>query len=134
MSMIPNNTVIVIADGREARFLRNAGDEQRLELVQDKMVDGTDHETGPAGVQPPENDPMESGFANKVAHRINAAVLKNQIDHLVIAADPTTLGEIRKLLHKESAAKLIGDIAKDWTNTPLPDIAAGLANLKMAAD
>ena len=53
--------------------------------------------------------------------------MKNRYAHLVLIADPTTLGRIRPLLHKEVQARLLGDIAKDLTNAPLEDIQKALA-------
>jgi len=42
-------------------------------------------------------------------------------------ADPITLGRIRPLLHKETQARLLDDLAKNFTNAPLEDIQRALA-------
>ena len=34
--------------------------------------------------------------------QVNEAALKQQYEHLVLVADPTTLGRVRPLLHKEA--------------------------------
>ncbi len=59
--------------------------------------------------------------------QLNEDALNNRYAHLVLVADPTTLGRIRPLLHKEVQARLLGDIAKDLTNAPLADIQKALA-------
>ena len=69
----------------------------------------------------------EATFAKQVAEQLNEDALKNRYAHLVLIADPTTLGRIRPLLHKETQARLLGDIAKDLTNAPLADIQKALA-------
>lgn len=133
MSMIPNNTLVVVADGGSARFFRNTGDESSLNLIQDKMFDETAaSETGPSGSQPQDNDRGESAFAHFLAKKLNDAALHHQFDHLVLAADPTTLGELRKMLHKEVTGRTIAEVSKDWTNTPTDTITKALDELKIA--
>lgn len=64
-------------------------------------------EQGPAGHRPPESDEQatdEATFAKRLAQRLNAAALNNEYDHLVLAADPQTLGQIRPQLHKGGRA------------------------------
>jgi protein required for attachment to host cells len=53
--------------------------------------------------------------------------LKNRYAHLILIADPQTLGRIRPLLHKETQERLIKDLAKDFTNAPLEDIQRALS-------
>ena len=60
--------------------------------------------------------------AKQVAEQLNEDALNNRYAHLVLIADPTTLGRIRPLLHKETQSRLLADIAKDLTNAPLEDI------------
>lgn len=133
MSMIPNQTLVVIADGGSARFFRNAGDEANLQLVQDKTFDETAAaETAPAGSQPKDIDRDESAFAHFVAKKLNASALNHKFDHLIVAADPITLGEMRKIFHTEVTNRMIAEVAKDWTNTPKEQIIKALDELKIA--
>ena len=44
----------------------------------------------------------------------------------MLIADPTTLGRIRPLLHKEVQQRLIAEIGKTLTNAPLEDIERAL--------
>ena len=133
MSMIPHNTLVVVADGRAARLFRNQGDESALKLHQTELLDTSDAlDSGPSGSQPRDNDVGEAAFVKVLADRINRSALRNGFDHIVLVADPSTLGEIRKQLHKEVDARMIADVAKDWTNTPLEQIEKALHDLRVA--
>ncbi len=133
MSMIPHNTLVVVADGRAARLFRNQGDESALKLHQTELLDTSDAlDSGPSGSQPRDNDVGEAAFVKVLADRINRSALRNGFDHIVLVADPSTLGEIRKQLHKEVDARMIADVAKDWTNTPLDQIEKALHDLRVA--
>ena len=133
MSMIPHNTLVVVADGRAARLFRNHGDESALKLHQTETMDTSDAlDAGPSGSQPRDNDVGEAAFVKVLAERINRSALRNGFEHIVIVADPSTLGEIRPQLHKEVGARMIAEVAKDWTNTPLEQIEAALHGLRVA--
>ena len=54
--------------------------------------------------------------------RLNAAALNNEYEHLVLMADPQTLGQIRPQLHKETERRIVMEVAKTFTNAPLEDI------------
>ena len=133
MSMIPHNTLVVVADGRAARLFRNLGDESALKLHQTHAMDTSDAlDAGPSGSQPRDNDVGEAAFVKVLADRINRSALRNGFDHIVLVADPSTLGEIRRQLHKEVDARMIAEVSKDWTNTPLDQIEKALHELRVA--
>ena len=48
--------------------------------------------------------------------------LRNEFESLIIVAPPKTLGELRKHYHKEVEKRLAGEIAKDLTGHPVPEI------------
>ncbi|MGV8958825.1 MAG: host attachment protein [Stenotrophomonas sp.] len=57
-----------------------------------------DQAQGPSGRSPPEASAEQTGeatFAKKITHRLNAAALNQEFEHLFLVADPKTLGEIR---------------------------------------
>ena len=126
MSLIPANTWVVVADGRDVRVLRNVGTETDLKLHQAPPPALDEADTGPSGAQPPDSDTDEAAFVKKVAHWINKQALTHKFEHLVLVADASSLGEIRPQLHKEVQSRLIAEIAKDWTNMPLADIEKAL--------
>lgn len=131
MDKIPAGTLVVVADGAGARMFRNVGDDRRLSLQQHELLELMNaNDEGPAGVQPPEADGQaldEATFAKQLALRLNAGALRNDYDHLVLAADPQTLGQVRPLLHQEVTRRLLGELAKTLTNSPLEDIERALS-------
>lgn len=131
MDRIPAGAWVVVADGEGARIFRNTGDGRRLALQQQAVLEAVGiNDDGPAGVAPPEatgSQIDEATFAKQLAQRLNAAALDNEYQHLVLVADPQTLGRMRPLLHKETLRRQVGELAKTLTNTPLEDIERALA-------
>lgn len=126
MSLIPANTWVVVADGREVRLLQNVGTESDLKLHQAEAPSLDETNTGPSGAQPPDNDTEEAVFVKKVANWLNKQALTHKFEHLVLVADASSLGEIRPQLHKEVQSRLIAEISKVWTNMPVADIEKAL--------
>ncbi|HSM10019.1 MAG TPA: host attachment family protein [Lysobacter sp.] len=129
---IPAGTLVVVADGEGARVFRNVanGNGEGLTLKQFDLLELMNmNDDGPAGVQPAESTGQqidEATFAKQLALRLNAGALKDDYAHLVLIADPQTLGQMRPLLHKETRQRLLGEIAKTLTNSPLEDIERAL--------
>lgn len=130
MPQLPTGTLVVVADGEKARWFRNVGDGKELRLRQETMMDAHDiFPQGPSGVAPPElagQDKDEASFAMHVADRLNHGALNHEYADLVLVADPQTLGKMRPQLHKETLARLRGEVAKTLTNSPLEDITVAL--------
>ena len=131
MDNIPAGTLVVVADGGSARVFRNVGDPPELSLQQVDLLEVMNvNDEGPSGVQPGGNDGYqtdEATFARQLARRLNDGALQQRYAHVVLVADPRTLGEIRPQLHKEVHDRLIGEIDRDLTNVPLPDIERALS-------
>lgn len=133
MGKIPTDTWVVVADGSKARMFRNVGEGIKLSLKQDHLLDSQDMEAegGPSGRQPPETAGSyidEATFAKELANRLNAAALKEEFAHLFLVADPQTLGQLRPQLHQETTKRLVGELAKTLTNSPLADIEKALSS------
>lgn len=130
MNKIPAGTWVVVADGTQARMLRNVGTDATLSLKQDRLLQPKDLiNDGPAGRQPPERseeDIDEATFAKQLVKRLNAAALSDEFAHLILVADPRTLGEMRPLLHQETSKRLVGEINKTLTGSTLEDIERAL--------
>ena len=130
---IPAGTLVVVADGEGARVFRNVanGNGEGLTLKQFDLLELMNmNDDGPAGVQPAESTGQqidEATFAKQLALRLNDGALKGEYEHLVLIADPQTLGQMRPLLHKETRQRLLGEIAKTLTNSPLQDIERALS-------
>ena len=130
MTLIPSGTLVVVADGGSARLFRNRGDERAIALHQVELRELMNmDDDGPAGSMPHESTGQqidEATFAKQLALALNDGALKHQYEHLVLAADPTTLGRMRPLLHKEVQARIIAELSKTLTNAPLEDIERAL--------
>ncbi|MBD7988711.1 host attachment protein [Luteimonas sp. Sa2BVA3] len=130
MTMVPNDALVVVADGGNARLFRNRGDERALSLHQVELRELVNmDDDGPAGSMPHESTGAqidEATFAKQLALALNDGALKQAFAHLVLVADPTTLGRMRPLLHKEVQQRLLLEVPKTLTNSPLPDIEAAL--------
>ena len=141
---LPNNTLILVADGRKALFLRNQGDEQRIDLRtashrtrddrkdSDIKTDASGQSPAPAGTglpggtmgEPDFHQQEEDRFARDLAEKVNAMALAGQFDALVVVAPARTMGELRPLWHKEVGARIVGEHVKEMTDRPIPDIEA----------
>ncbi len=122
---------VMVADGTEARLFTNVGNVTHVSLKQQQHVTPENLlDDGPSGRRPPEEDEQasdEATFAKQLAQRLNSAALNNSFEHLVLMADPQTLGQMRPQLHMETQKRLTGEIAKTMTKAPLEDIERALA-------
>lgn len=130
MDKIPGGTLVVVADGEGARVFRNVGDDRNLTLKQEDLLELMNmNDDGPAGSIPAESTGKqidEATFSKQLALRLNHGALNNLYAHLVLVADPQSLGRIRPLLHKETQQRMLGEIAKTLTNAPLEQIEQAL--------
>lgn len=131
MPSIPAQTLIVVADGTGARLFRNVGNAAKPALSQIDMAEVVDlDDDGPSGSAPPDSTPQqldEATFAKQLAHRLNRGALTGRYEHLVLIADPQTLGQMRPQLHKETLSRMLAEIGKTLTNSPVEDIERALA-------
>jgi protein required for attachment to host cells len=147
---VPNNAVVLVADGRKMLFLRNAGDAQAPNLTvehaeeQSNPSDG-EQKTDQAGRAASTrgnggfaagggtmgevdfHQQEEDRFAADTAALLKKRALNNDFETLIIVAPPKTLGELRKHYHKEVSGRLAGELAKDLTGHPIADIEKALA-------
>ena len=65
---------------------------------------------------------QEDNFAHQVADMLKQKALANEYEHLIVVAPPKALGELRKHYHKEVESRIAGEVAKDLTNMPVPEI------------
>ena len=137
---IPHDAWVVVADGEKALFLRNEGDgvHPYLQVFREEEIDNPPNREQAAnrrGRQGDANSPHKSAyedtdwkqlgkdrFAKDMADILYRGAHANKFDKLVIAADPSTLGNLRKELHKAVQEKVIAEIDKDLTNHDLDGI------------
>ncbi|WOE74129.1 host attachment family protein [Alterisphingorhabdus coralli] len=125
-STIPANCLVVVATGAEAKLYRNVGEDNALKLRAEGTLTPKDLlSEGPSGGHVPSSSPKETDeatFSKQLAHHLYAMEQKGDYNHLVLAADPDSLGEIRPLLHKEVTDKIVLEMAKTLTNSSIKDI------------
>ena len=138
---VPHDSFVLVADGRKMLFFRNEGDSEFLKLeVEGKRIHdvGEDRDmktdepgrtfdaSGGAGRSAYEEVDFhqleEDRFAADAAEMLKQRALRNEFESLIIVAPPRTLGELRKHYHKEVEKRLTGEIAKDLTGHPVPEI------------
>lgn len=141
---LPADTLVLVADGRKALFLRNRGDDRQIDLrttAHQERDDRKDSEikTAPAGQSPaPAGTGLPGGtmgepdfhqqeedrFARDLAEKVNSMALAGKIAALIVIAPARTMGELRPLWHKETSARIIGEHVKEMTDRPISDIEA----------
>ncbi len=131
MDRTPADAMVVVADGESARVFRNVGADAALSLQQQELVTAKHiRDENPSGSAPTEQSPHEAdeaGFAKQLAQRLNHGALTNAYAHLVLVADPQTLGQMRPQLHKETLQRMHGELAKTLTNSSVHDIERSLS-------
>jgi len=131
---IPHNALVALANGEKFLIMRNAGLplEPRLERVADLDLELTNFSAGvrhqdPAGQRNGSTDIDELAHGAAIAEWLNGRALQGELDDVVIAADPKTLGQIRQHCHKELARRIVGELDKDLTNSPVKTVEQVLA-------
>ena len=137
---LPNQALVLVADGRKMLFFRNHGDENQIDLrteAHDERADAKDSELktdGPgtqaqsAGYGRPAMDETdfhqleEDRWVKDAAEELNKRALRNDYDALAIIAPPRALGVLRKALHKEAEKRIVVTLNKEMTDRPIPDI------------
>lgn len=121
---VPKNTLIVIADGEIAKLFRNTAENGiKIQSVGDMNFNYLD-DKGPSTL-PPETSEKETGEATSAKHiatDLYNRAHKGEFNHLILVADPQTLGQIRPNLHDEVLDKIITEIPKTLTNSTIEDI------------
>lgn len=143
---LPHNSLVLVADGRKALFLRNQGTEHRLDLRTTSHREREDRKdsdikTAPAGQSPAPGGTGLSGgtmaetdfhqqeedrFARELADEINHMALTGKFETLAVVAPARTMGELRPLWHQEVAKRIVGEHVKEMTRRPVQDIEAML--------
>src|SRR5690606_12826900 len=134
MTELSQGTWVLVADGQKALFLRNEMDAQDPHLVvtriaeQDNPADrdqaadrpGRMADKGPgqrsARAETDFHQLAKERFADDLAEILYRQAHKGRFDRLVIAAPPSVLGDLRRKLHKEVAARVVAEVPKTLTN------------------
>ncbi len=126
--IIPNDTLVAVADGKTLRLFRNKGAEPHIVLEEQPEPAIKSHNEGSgarhrsSSANPDRARLHEDDHASSITSYLNQQAISGQISQLVIVADPRTLGEMRKHFHASLAAALVGEIAKDLTGHSMESI------------
>jgi protein required for attachment to host cells len=132
--ILPGGTTVAVADSETIRLFHNTGVKPGVHLVEITAAppapahsgSGARHHTGSAN--PDGRRLVEDDFAAATAAFLNKLSMDGTIEHLVVISDPRTLGEMRKHFHRDLRAKIIGELATDFSQRPLEDIASLIAD------
>lgn len=129
---IPENALIVVADGGKAILLRNTGSGGELALTEEQRLTLKDfHNDGPSGARPEDQSPHqtdEATFAKKLAQSLFTMHENKRYESLVLIADPQTLGQIRGAMHKTVEGSVVTSMSKDYTNHSTAEIQKALSD------
>jgi protein required for attachment to host cells len=127
--ILPNGATVAVVDGSRLRLFQNKGAEHGVHLMEiaaegverENAGSGSRHHTGAAN--PDSARLSEDDFSAAAAAALNKLSLEGAIEHLVLIADPRTLGEMRKHLSSQVVRKVIRDFPKDLTGHSTEEIA-----------
>ncbi|NOJ45810.1 host attachment family protein [Bradyrhizobium archetypum] len=137
---ISHNTLVLIGDGKKALFLRNKGTPQQLNLEVEHVLEqdnpatreqGTDRPGRSIGSVGSARSAMEQAdwhyiaeerFADAIAEALYRLAHGNRFEKLVVVAPAKVLGNLRQAFHAEVTERIVGEIPKELTSHPIPDI------------
>ncbi|MGZ8993020.1 MAG: host attachment family protein [Burkholderiaceae bacterium] len=137
---VPSEALVVVGDGDKALFLRNKGGPQDIKLEVEHILGHDNPATHEQGTDKPgrafqsagtarsameETDWHQLGedrFAVDIADTLYRLAHANKFEALIVVAPPKVLGTLRKAFHKEVVDRITGELPKDLTSHPIPDI------------
>lgn len=131
---------LLVADGERAKFLVQGNDHKIKPLETTHHADETHYEkdmgahkpgatshSGGGQVYAPHSDPHQikkTLFAKQLADKINHE--QEHFHELTVVAPAHFLGDLRENFSKEVQKKIVLEISKDLTKTPLDELASHL--------
>lgn len=145
---LPNNSLVLVADGRKMLFLRNHGDTVQIDLRieahreqdnppnRDQASDAPGRSFASVGRRRSAMEETdfhqiaEDRFAAEAADLLRVRALGGNFETLVVVAPPRTLGELRKHYHKEVESRIVEEIHKDYTGLTIGEIETALNRIE----
>ena len=128
---VPQNALVVVADGGKAMLLRNTGTGGELALTEERRLTLKDFANdGPSGAGLEDQSPHETGeatFAKQLAKTLDKMFDQNAFKSVVLIADAQTLGQLRDAVHKNVEKAVAFTLSKDYTNHTVKQITDALA-------
>ena len=145
---IEHDAWVVLADGRKALFAQNVGTPFEPKLARRKVMEaernppnrehGTDRpgrshdRTSPGRSAVEQTDwhaRAETEFVKTVAAALDNLCRGEDVRSLVLVAAPRALADLRPALTPAVRGRIAGEVDKDLTNHPLPQVEKILAGL-----
>ena len=135
-----HNALVLIGDGQKALFLRNKGTAHQVKLEVEQILQQDNPATRDQGTDRPGRSVASVGtarsaveevdwhhiakerFAGEIAEALYRHAHDNRFDKLVVIAPAKVLGNLRKAFHAEVTDKIVGEISKELTSHPIPQI------------
>jgi protein required for attachment to host cells len=139
---LPNNALVLVADGRKILFFRNHGDENQIDLRTESHDARQDRKERYFRTDAPGTVQQSFGFGHSTyeetdfhqqeedrwikdaADELRKRALRNDFDALAIIAPPKALGVMKRYFHKEVAKRIVCTINKEMSGRSIPDIEA----------
>jgi len=136
---LPQDGMVLVSDGRKALFLKNKGDDLYPNLQVERVLEAPDNQPtrlqgtdkqGQAAMlgqrsaieQTDWHDLAERKFAGDVAEAVNAACLSGAVKHIIVAAPPRTLAQLRSSFSDAVKQRILAEVNKDLTKHPIYEI------------
>jgi protein required for attachment to host cells len=145
--LIATDTLLILANGQEAKFIANAGtaESPRLQLVsQTSHVNAASHELGrdrPGRAMSSEtsrrtsfeqkdlHQAAETAFLETVVAQAANHIERGDYKKVILAAETQALGIMRGMIKGGLQSAMVREIPKDYTKTAMPDLQGILAAL-----
>jgi protein required for attachment to host cells len=137
---ISHNALVLIGDGQKALFLRNKGTAHQVRLEVEQVLEQENPATREQGADRPGRSVASVGtarsaveevdwhhiakerFAGEIAQALYRHAHDNRFEKLVVIAPAKVLGTLRKAFHAEVVDRIVGEIPKELTSHPIPQI------------
>lgn len=139
---LPANAFVLVADGRKAMILRNAGDAKFPNLKNEWVVVDQNPPTAAQGTDRPGrvnfqgrrssleqtdwHTAEETAFAKRAAAALEDLVRDAKARHIVLVAPPRTLAVIRRSLGDDTLKNVITELPHDLVKLSVSEIEAYL--------
>ena len=131
---LPHKAHVAIVDGENFVLMQNEGQifDLKLKEVAKPDLGATNFSAGvrdqdDMGQRTTSTQLDELAHAAAATEWLNQRVLANEIDALIVVADPKSLGEMRRHYHSELEKRLLGELAKTMTGETTVRIAAAIS-------
>ena len=138
--VIAHKALVLIGDRQQALVLRNKGTAHQVKLEVEQILQQDNPATREQGTDRPGRSVSTIGtarsaveevdwhhiakerFAGEIAEALYRHAHDNHFDKLVVIAPAKILGNLRKAFHAEVTDKIVGEISKELTSHPIPQI------------